>query len=69
MFALLAIVLPLAGANDFAMFTAASVVVLIALGAVGTPFSGAILLAVYGDLKLRKEGTDLASRLAGVAPA
>jgi len=52
-FVALALALPLVGANDFAMFTAASVVVLIALGAVGVPFYGAVLLALYGDLKLR----------------
>jgi hypothetical protein len=62
-FALLAMVLPLVGANDVAMFTAASVVVVIVLGAVGVPFYGAVILALYGDLKLRKEGTDLEIKL------
>jgi hypothetical protein len=62
-FALIAILLPLLGADDVAMLTAASVVVVIALGAVGVPFYGAILLALYGDLGTRRYGTDLASRL------
>jgi hypothetical protein len=53
-FATLAIVLPLAGANDVAMFTAASVVVLIALGAIGMPFYGAVLLSLHDDLRLRQ---------------
>lgn len=62
-FPILAIVLSIAGADDFAMLTAASVIVLVALGAVGAPFYGAVLLALHGDLRLRREGTDLASRL------
>lgn len=57
-FAFVAILLPLFGANDLAMLTAASVVVVIALGAVGVPFYGAVLLAVYGDLNTRKAGGD-----------
>lgn len=37
-----------------------------ALGAVMAPFAGALLLATYGDLRVRKEGTDLQQRIAGV---
>lgn len=66
-FALMGIVMVLAGANDVAMFTAAWAVVLIALGAVGLPVYTAMVLALYGDLILRREGADLANRLA-VAP-
>lgn len=64
-FVVLATALSLTGANDFAMLTAASVIVLVALGAVGAPFYGAVLFALHGDLQLRREGTDLASRLTG----
>ena len=34
-----------------------------------TPFYVALLLAVYWDLKLRKEGGDLASRVAALGAA
>ena len=38
-----------------------------ALGAVMAPFVGALLLATFGDLRVRKEGTDLRQRIAGLA--
>jgi hypothetical protein len=38
-----------------------------ALGAVIVPFAGALLLATFGDLRVRKEGTDLQQRIAGLA--
>ncbi len=38
-----------------------------ALGAVMAPFAGALLLATFGDLRVRKEGTDLQQRIAGLA--
>jgi hypothetical protein len=68
-FLVLGAVLPILGADDIAMLTAASVIVLVALGAVGAPFLGAVLFALHGDLRLRREGTDLAGRLAGAPPA
>ena len=34
-----------------------------ALGAIMAPFAGALLLAVYGDLRVRREGTDLQQRI------
>jgi hypothetical protein len=40
--------------------TAAVVVI---LGSIGTPFYTALSLAVFGDLSVRKEGTDLAARI------
>jgi hypothetical protein len=46
------------------MLTAASVVVVIALGAVGVPFYGAVLLSVYGDLNTRNLGGDSPQNLA-----
>jgi hypothetical protein len=64
---ILGIVLQLAGASDLAMFTAVIAVVLASLGAIGAPFYGAILLALHADLRLRREGSDIASRLAGAA--
>jgi hypothetical protein len=67
-FAVVGAALQIAGTNDFAMFTATSVVVLVALGAIGAPFYGAVLYALHGDLRLRREGIDLASRLSGAAP-
>lgn len=36
-----------------------------ALGAIMAPFAGALLLAVYGDLRVRREGTDLQQRIVG----
>jgi hypothetical protein len=36
-----------------------------ALGAFMAPFAGALLLAVYGDLRVRREGTDLQQRIVG----
>ena len=38
-----------------------------ALGAVTAPFAGAMLLATYGDLRVRKEGIDLQQRIVGLA--
>jgi hypothetical protein len=38
-----------------------------ALGAVMAPFVGALLLATFGDLRVRKEGTDPHQRIAGLA--
>ena len=37
------------------------------LGAVIAPFAGAMLLATFGDLRVRKEGTDLQQRIVGLA--
>ena len=37
------------------------------LGAVTAPFVGALLLATFADLRVRKEGTDLKQRIAGLA--
>lgn len=37
------------------------------LGAVTAPFAGALLLAVFGDLRVRKEGTDLKQRIVDLA--
>jgi hypothetical protein len=37
------------------------------LGAVTAPFGGALLLAVFADLRVRKEGTDLKQRIVDLA--
>jgi hypothetical protein len=49
--------------GDIALITAITAAVVVILGSVGTPFYTALSLAVFGDLSLRKEGTDLAARL------
>jgi hypothetical protein len=61
------LVLPLAGATDVAAVTAATGVVYVVLGSIGLPFFSAVLLATYGELKVRKEGFDLEQRVALVA--
>jgi len=57
-----AISLPLAH-GDIAVITAVSAVVVVILGAIGTPYYSALALAVFGDLSVRKEGSDLAQRI------
>jgi len=57
-----ALVLPFAH-GDVAVITAVSTVVVVILGAIGTPFYSALALSVFGDLSVRKEGIDLAQRL------
>ena len=61
--------LPLIGATDVATVTAGTPVVFVALRAIGLPFLVAILLAVYGELQVRRQGVDLERRVAGVAQA
>ncbi len=61
--------LPLIGATDVATVTAGTPVVFVALRAMGLPFLVAIMLAVHGELQVRKQGVDLERRLAGVAQA
>jgi hypothetical protein len=66
---LILMALPLLGATDIATLSAATPVVLVALRAVVVPFLVAIILAVYGDLLVRKQGVDLQRRVAGMAQA
>ncbi|MBX5462939.1 MAG: hypothetical protein IRZ28_17860, partial [Steroidobacteraceae bacterium] len=54
-----AFLLPVLGATDLAAFTAASAVMYIVLGSIGLPFGTAVVIATYGELKVRKEGLDL----------
>jgi len=51
------------GRGDFAIATASAEVLVVALGALVTPFYGAVALAVLADLKVRKEGADLERRI------
>jgi hypothetical protein len=53
--------------GDIAMVTAFAQVIGIILGAVATPFYAALALAVLADLKVRKEGADLAHRISAAA--
>ncbi len=57
------------GASDVITLSAATPVVFVALRAIGLPFLVAILLAVYGELIVRKQGVDLERRVASVAQA
>jgi hypothetical protein len=53
--------------GDVAMVTAFAEVIAIILGALVTPFYGALALAVLADLKVRREGADLAQRISATA--
>lgn len=66
---LLMLSLQVLGASDVITLSAATPVVFVALRAIGLPFLVAILLAVYGDLMVRRRGIDLERRVAGVAQA
>lgn len=50
--------------GDLAVMGAVMSVVFVVLGAIAAPFYSALMLSVYGDLSVRKEGADLAQRLA-----
>ena len=50
--------------GDLAMITAVTSAVMVIVGSIVRPFYTAMLLAVFGDLCVRKEGTDLAARIA-----
>ena len=62
-----AVVASLLVRGDLAVVTAVTAAVAALLGAVITPLYSALVLAVLGDLTVRKEGTDLAQRIS--APA
>jgi hypothetical protein len=57
------VVLPLAGAMDVAIVAAVTEVMIVAMSALVAPYFAATLLALYGDLKARKEGSDLEQRI------
>jgi hypothetical protein len=50
--------------GDLTVAEPLTTVITVILSAVGTPFLTALLLAVYGDLAVRREGADLAQRIA-----
>lgn len=50
--------------GDLAVMTAVMSTVVVVLGAFAAPFYSALMLAVYGDLTVRREGADLAQRIA-----
>jgi hypothetical protein len=50
--------------GDVALVTAVTAAVAVILGSIARPFYTALALAVFGDLSVRKEGTDLAERIA-----
>jgi fucose 4-O-acetylase-like acetyltransferase len=61
------LLIALAAHADLALVTATGAVVMVALGAFAVPFYMAVQLAVFGDLTARREGTDLAQRIAATA--
>jgi hypothetical protein len=68
----IAIALPLLriGAQDAVLFQLASGVILgVIINLVVTPYYIALLTSIYWDLKLRKEGGDLAARVAALGAA
>ena len=50
--------------GDIVLMAAVMSVMVVVLGAIAAPFYSALMLSVYGDLSVRKEGADLAQRLA-----
>ena len=66
---LLMLSLQVFGASDVITLSAATPVAFVALRAVGLPFLVAILLAVYGELIVRKHGVDLERRVTGAVQA
>jgi hypothetical protein len=54
--------------NDIAVIAAATETFVVIMTAVATPFYCALALAVFADLRARREGTDLAQRISAAAP-
>jgi hypothetical protein len=53
--------------NDISVISAAAEALVVIMTAVVTPFYSALALAVFGDLCVRREGTDLAQRISAAA--
>lgn len=53
--------------GDIAMITAVTAAVTVIVGSIVRPFYTALALAAFGDLSVRKEGTDLAARISSPA--
>jgi hypothetical protein len=58
-----AVALPFAGSADVAVATALTAAVLVVMGAIAVPFFGALVIATYGELRVRRDGLDLERRL------
>jgi hypothetical protein len=65
--AVAALVVPFFGGADLAVITAVWTDIIVALSAASVPFYSALVLTVFGDLQVRKEGIDLERRIAGAA--
>ena len=63
---LIALVVPTL-VDDIPVMMAVFTVLANAMFAIVAPFVGALLLAVFGELRVRKEGADLEQRIAGLA--
>jgi hypothetical protein len=66
-FVIIAVLAPLVGAMEVALVAAVTEVLAVALSALVAPYVSGTLLAIYGDLKARREGADLERRLSAVA--
>jgi hypothetical protein len=64
-FALL--IAPVVGAVDLAVVTAIATAVFASMGAFAGPFLCALMIATFGDLQVRAEGSDLERRIAATA--
>ncbi len=62
----MAVIVPFVGAADIAVFTAVSSALVVVLGAVGIPFYAALLLAVFSDLRARRDRLQNDGLLTGV---
>jgi hypothetical protein len=66
-FVIIAVLAPLVGAMEVALVAAVTEVLAVALSALVAPYFSGTLLAIYGDLKARREGADLERRISAVA--
>jgi hypothetical protein len=67
--AIATIALPFAGGGDLAMATAVMVAVVLAMMAVAAPLFGSLLIAIYGNLRVRRGALDLEQRIATLPQA
>jgi hypothetical protein len=61
------VVLSLTGVRDLAVVTAVSTTAALVMGAIGTPFTTAVVLALFAELRVRREGLDLERRIEAMA--
>lgn len=67
--AIATIALPFAGGGDLAVATAVMVAVVLAMMAVAAPLFGSLLIAIYGNLQVRRGALDLEQRIATLPQA